>query len=60
MALMEALSTLGAMPWVDEAARGFIFHCAADCEFHIAHRTPREVHCIPGPKIGLGHPALTI
>ena len=38
MAFVEGFATLGAMPCVDEPARGFFFKCAANCEFHAFHR----------------------
>src|ERR1035437_1147940 len=48
---MEGFAALGSVPCVDELARALVFHRAADREFHIAHWTPREAHCIPGLKI---------
>jgi hypothetical protein len=40
MAFVEGFAALGSVPSVDELARGFVFHRAADSEFHIAHWTP--------------------
>jgi hypothetical protein len=35
MGFVDGFATLDAMPCVDELARGFVFHCAADCDFHV-------------------------
>jgi hypothetical protein len=49
--LTEYLAALGAMPGVDELARGFVFKRAADCGFHIVHWTPCEAHFVAGSRI---------
>jgi hypothetical protein len=35
--LVEGFAALGAMPCIDELARGFLFHRVTDCEFHAFH-----------------------
>jgi hypothetical protein len=42
MALVKVLPALGAMPGFNELARCFLFKCAANSEFHIAHLLPRN------------------
>ncbi len=43
VALAEGFAVLGAVPGIDEPARRFLFHRAADRHFHIAHLPPRKV-----------------
>jgi len=38
MAFVKVFAALNAMPCIDELARGVVFHCATDCEFHAFHR----------------------